>query len=168
MRLVPSSRAAPRGITLIETLVYLTAWFLVMGVAMSVFYQFWDASKALRRRTDGLVAALRAGEAWRADIRRAAGRVEVRPQPEGELLRIPTAAGAVEWRFSAGKVWRREAPEGAWIQRLGHVRESPFAPTGRLGVACVAWEVELEPPRHGGRRAIPLRFLAVPPAPATP
>lgn len=168
MRLVKSSQGRQRGIVLAEVLVYLAVWFAVLGVAMGVFYQFWDASKALQRRTDDLIAALRSGETWREDIRRAAGPVGVSDENGGQLLSVPTAAGAVEWYFAEGQVWRRAGSSGTWVRRAARVRGSRFALAERHGVRCAVWELELQPPRPRGRPTVPLAFFAVPPETTVP
>src|SRR3954463_10095989 len=99
-----SKRRSLRGILLVECLVYLSVLVILLGIGTAVFYMMWDNATALRSRADEISAALRAGEAWRADVRDATGMIEARNTTNGVLLRIPRGKNEIVYRFAGNQV----------------------------------------------------------------
>lgn len=152
---------AEQGFSLIDCLVYIGLFFLITGVAFSFFYSCWDGSLALRRNTDDITTALRAGEIWRADIRNASGPVQIETSAEGQLLHIPEKSGDVVYRYAAGSLWREE-PKHEPRQLLPKVKSSRMEQDRRNQVTVWRWEVEL-PTKKRTAQVHPLfTFEAVP------
>ena len=87
-------RPRQAGFTLIETVVYLSALFVLLGAGYMAMYRCIDRSVALRRNAEGLTSALRAGEHWRADVRSATG--PIRSENEsGLLFPVPSWGGGL-------------------------------------------------------------------------
>jgi hypothetical protein len=135
-------RRAERGIMLIDCLVYCVLFFAVTGVAFSFFYTCWDGSLALRRNSDDITNALRAGETWRADVRAATGAIQVQDSADGEVVRIPEKSGEVVYRFASGTFSRRAGGQD-WRVLLPNVGRSRMQTDSRPQVTAWRWELEL-------------------------
>ena len=151
-----SKAGARSGYLLIECLVYLSVIVVVLGLATGAFYVCWDHSKALHQATDDINAALHAGERWRADIRKATGKITVETTAEGEQLRIPRAPGGIVYRFRAGEVRRQVDSSDFSELLLPQVKVSQMATETRGPVTAWRWELELAPHRKEAR--VPLGF----------
>ncbi len=148
----------PRGITLIECLVYIGLLGAITGIATVALGRLWGATGRMAKTGDALAAALRAGERWRADIRDARGTVQ--PLADGTGCRIPAASGPIEWVWRDGLVWRRAAgAESVW---LGPASVSTMAAEPRGGTVSWRWEVLLVPESAKSRLEPWHSFVAVP------
>jgi hypothetical protein len=144
------------GVSLIECLVYLGVFTVVLGLGLGAFYVCWDYSKALHGATDDITAALRAGERWRADIRKATGKITVETTTHGQVLRIPQGTNQLFYRFNAGEV-RRQVTAGDFSELLlPKVKVSQMLKEARGPVTAWRWEVELTPRRKETR--LPWQF----------
>jgi Tfp pilus assembly protein FimT len=147
-----------RGVSLIECLVYLSLLSVIGGVAMLSLGRLWTATGRLGQNGDDLLAALRAGEQWRDDVRAAQGPVESLPDSVG--CRIRGAEGTVEWRIDAGRMIRRVGErETVWLER---VRESAMTAEARTRVQCWRWEVTLASRSTRVRMEPRFSFVTVP------
>lgn len=156
-----TSRAA-KAFTLIEMLVYLGVLFVITGVGFTALYRCMDASTALRRNESDIVGALRAGENWRADVRAAGGKIELRTSADGPTFVLPGVRGEVSYLFSRNSISRRLGANG-WSPVLDNVKNSTFIEESRDGVNAWKWEVELKPRSKRLTRLRPLfTFIAVP------
>lgn len=144
------------GYLLLECLVYIAVFAIITGFGLATFYLCWDNSKALRYTTDDIVAALRAGERWRADIRGATGTITVEHTAAGELLRIPSGTNEIRYRFTAGEIRRQSGSSVFAESRLTAVGTSQMVMDRRGPVNAWRWELELEP--HRGITQVPLQF----------
>src|SRR5581483_2470133 len=104
----PNSKSR-HGIMLIECMVYLAVFVVLLGVGFSSFYLLWDNSMALQRTTDDIGNALRAGEAWRADVRDATGKIQIENDSDGLVLKIPRGKSEIDYRFSDNSICRKNA-----------------------------------------------------------
>jgi hypothetical protein len=147
----------------VECLVYLTIWAVVVGFAFTAFYRYLDYSKRLNRTADDIARTVRAGEAWRADIRQATGPLkQVAEGGREQALHIPQRTGEVVYLFLDGAVLRRAASNAPWIEVLSGVGTSEMRPDARKHVKVWRWEVELKP-RQKSPQVRPLfSFEAVP------
>ena len=144
MKIIANRTTAPRekGILLIDCLVYIGLFFLITGVAFCFFYSCWDGSLALRRNTDDITSALRAGEIWRADVRNASGPLRVENSADGQFLHIPEKSGDAVYRYAAGSLWR-DAANHEPRQLLPKVKSSRMELEQRHQVTAWRWEIEL-------------------------
>jgi hypothetical protein len=156
------TRRCRGAIMLIDCLVYLAVFFLVTGLALSVFYRCWDGSRLVGRTAGDISSAANAGERWREDVRQATTPLRVEDSTTGQLVTISTATGAIRYRFSDGTVWRQSGDNATWTSALPRVKSSRMTPDNRRRVIAWRWEVELQP-RQKYPRTLPLfTFEAVP------
>jgi hypothetical protein len=147
---------------LIECLVYVLVAFILSGVAYVAFYQCMDNSLALRRSTDDISNALRAGERWRADVRSSGGRIRTENVEGAQVFVVPSATGDVAYQFSTNGVSRRVG-SGAWVCLLEKVNSSTMQADVRGSIEAWRWELELKPRFKKQGRLRPLfTFTAVP------
>jgi hypothetical protein len=153
------------GYLLVEYMIYIALLALVMGLAFSAFYRFFDHSRDLTRNSDDILRTLRVGELWRADIRQAIAPPEVRTEGELVACEIARANGRVAYIFAENAVWRQEG-QAAARQVLPRVGASAMNGEERHGVVCWRWELELQTRRKIVRvrplfsfRAVPSRIL---------
>lgn len=149
--------------TLIETLVYMSMLFIILGLGYAAMYRSMDASAGLRRDASDITQALDAGERWRQDVRDATQPIRLEHGDNQQiLLRIPRADTEVIYRFESNNVTRRVG-QGEWAPALEHVNVSNFIPNPREKVTAWKWEVELQSYRKSPTRLKPLfTFIAVP------
>jgi type II secretory pathway pseudopilin PulG len=149
--------------TLIETLVYMSLLFVVLGLGYTAMYRSMDASAGLRRNASDITHALDAGERWREDVRTATQPLRIeRIGDEETLLRIPQANAEVTYRFTSNSVLRQVGSAESSLA-LEHVNTSTFISDSRQKVTAWKWELELQPYRKSLTRLHPLfTFLAVP------
>ena len=157
MKLRPDiSKAQSAGILLVECIVYIAVFFVLLGIATSAFYIFWDHSSALVGATSDISFALRAGERWRADVRSATGKISVETNSSGELLRIPSGKDQIFYSFHDGTIRRKLASSDSAQVLFEKVKVSEMETAARGGVAAWRWELELQsPPRQ---KQTPLAF----------
>jgi hypothetical protein len=135
-------RHKEQGIMIIDCLVYIGLFFLIATVSFSLFYTCWDGSLALRRNTDDITSALKAGELWRTDVRNASGPLRVEDSAGGQLMRIPEKSGEVVYKFSGTNISRIQA-NGESRQLLAKVTSSRMESERRQQVTAWRWEIEL-------------------------
>jgi Tfp pilus assembly protein PilE len=131
-----------RGFTLIECIVYVAAFFVVLGLAMMTYYRVEENSRSLRRNATDILRTVQAGERWREDIRRAIGPIQVAGAGEGQTFTIPQTNGAVQYAFREGTVWRQAGAQN--LPALVGVLASSMAKDPRQRVTAWRWEVELK------------------------
>ncbi len=131
------------GIMLVECLVYIAVFAILTGVGTTAFYFFWDHSKALMYATDDISSALRTGERWRADVRKATGKISVETTTAGELVRIPEGGREIIYRFSSGEIHRQIASSNFSELLLSKVKTSQMKTDARGDVTAWRWELEL-------------------------
>lgn len=156
-------RSARAGVMLVECLVYISVFFILVGLGFSAFYACWDKSKSLRHHADDITRTLRTGERWRADIRGATGPVIVRTTADGQEVEIPRGTNAVVYAFTAGQVSRKRASAPLWTVLLPRVKASTMQPDARTHVTAWRWDLELVPTRPQVRVPPLFSFEAVPP-----
>jgi hypothetical protein len=159
-------RHAEEGMMLIDCLVSIALFFVVTGAAFSFFYTCWEGSSALRRNTDDITGALRAGEMWRADVRSATGALRVEDAVGGEVLRIPEKSGEVVYKFADGALSRNSG--GGWTELLAKVKTSRMESERRQQVTAWRWEVELMTKKRTLQVKPLFTFEAVPSAATNP
>lgn len=157
-----ASRKRREGIMLIDCMVYIVLFFVVAGVAFKMFYVCWDGAKAFRRNTDQIAAALRAGERWREDVRKAVATPHSEDSPEGTILRIPQQSGEVDYRLADGTLWRKSARGGEWSPALPGIKSSRMAEDRRKEIVAWRWELELTSKRKIPQVSPLFTFEAVP------
>jgi hypothetical protein len=150
------------GIMLVECLVYISLFFIILGVAFKLFYSCWANAKGVRRHTDEIVATLKTGERWRQDVRTATAPLRTEDSAEGNVICIPHAGGEIDYRFSEDAIWRRNGRESEWTQVLSKIKSSRMTADQRQRVTAWRWDVELASRRAGARMHPLFSFEAVP------
>jgi len=146
------------GFMLVEVIVYVAVFAVVMVVAYTAVTACMRTSAAFRRNCDDVQAALRAGEAWRDEVRSARS---VSPTAGGGIA-LTTGADIAEYRLRGSDVERRPVAGKPWTVVLGRVKSSRFVVDKRRSVTAWRWEIEIEG-RKGPACVRPLfTFIAVP------
>ena len=158
-------RQNERGYLMLEALVYIAVVLALLGVAYAAMYRFVDRSYALKRNADDIVAALHAGERWRADIRATTRPPELLYTNTVQILRLESTNGPVVYRFATNAVTRRVGGS-AWQRLLPNVKASNMAADPRQHVTAWRWELELQTKAQASAKPGRIRplftFLAVP------
>ncbi|HPD17716.1 MAG TPA: prepilin-type N-terminal cleavage/methylation domain-containing protein [Planctomycetota bacterium] len=148
-----------RGFTLMEVMTYIAVLGVMTTVAWLAYYACVAHSLDLLRNVDDITRAVKAGERWREDVRRAIAPLRV---ADG-ALHIPQAEGEVVYRLAGAAVTRRGPEDPAPRPFLARVNASRMERDAGKAVASWRWEVELT-----GRERARLRplftFRAVPTA----
>jgi hypothetical protein len=109
--------------------------------------------------------ALRVGEAWRADVRSATGKISVQDDAEGETVKIPATGKEIIYRFSGGEL-RREIPaQGSSRMLLERVKISEMKSAALDGISAWRWELEIRPRRKEAQLPLLFTFAAAPTRP---
>src|SRR5260370_32786405 len=138
-----SACSALRAYLMIECLVYIGVVAVLLGVGYAAMYRCVENSVALRRNADDIVAALHAGELWRADVRSAPGPVRLENNPDEQVLHLQSATRQVAYRFSANTVFRRIGV-GPWAPLLRNLKASSMVSDPRQHVTPCRWEPECQ------------------------
>jgi hypothetical protein len=158
------TRRRQSGILLTECLVYMAVFVILFGIATSAFFLCLEHTRGIVAATNNIENAQRAGERWRADIRRATGKIEVKTDADGETVRIPETGKDILYHFAAGQL-RREVTSPQYSEvLLPGVKNSGMTTDPRGIVTAWRWELELMPVH---KESLPLRFTfeAVPASP---
>jgi Tfp pilus assembly protein FimT len=137
------SRRRQAGITLIECLIFIVVFAILLGIATGTFCICWDGSRALVATTTDVSDALRVGELWRADVRKATGSISVENNPTGEVVKIPEGKAETLYIFSSGELQRQAGSETLPRVILPKVKSSEMKSDMRNGVMAWRWELEL-------------------------
>ncbi|MBI2927220.1 MAG: hypothetical protein HYY24_16120 [Verrucomicrobia bacterium] len=145
-----------------ECLIYIGVFTLIVGLGFSAFYRTLEYSRDLRRNADDIVRALKAGERWRDDIRRATMPPRVVAGDRASVLEIPQASGVVSYTFDGRSLWRKTTQRDTAEEIIPGVKASQMQMDSRAHVKSWRWEIELS-----GRKKIPrvrplFTFQAVP------
>jgi hypothetical protein len=161
---------APRhgGIALLDCVVYIALLGLILGLAFQTFYEGHEQHVRLERGVSGSIRALRAGEAWRADVRAAIAGMQLVREEGGDRLHLRRADGNVAYVFRNGAVFRRGPDSTNWQEFLPAVKASRFERDPRSRVTAWRWEVEVHPGRKPLRTPLVFTFLATAPGVSQP
>jgi len=147
-----------------ECLIYLGVFTLIVGLGFSAFYRTLEYSRDLRRNADDIVRALKAGERWRDDIRRATTQPRVVPGDRVTILEIPQASGVVSYTFDGRSLWRKTTQRETAEEIIPGVKASQMQRDSRAHVKSWLWEVELSSRKKTPRVRPLFTFQAVPQA----
>lgn len=156
-------RSGERGISLIECIVYTGLLMIVVGMASALFFRGLESFRGLRTYTEDMAAALKLGEAWRADLRAATAPPRLETQPSLTILNLNTPEGAVSYRFDGATVVRSDQHGELTKRTLGRVLRSEFHRDTREGVAAWRWELELRKQRPDAPLTPLFTFITVAP-----
>jgi prepilin-type N-terminal cleavage/methylation domain-containing protein len=162
MRTSLSHRHSGRGFTLIECLVYMSVLAVILGVGSAAFYRCWDDNKAITRNGNDIVRTLKAGEAWRAEMRHATGPIRIVNTGSEQTVRIPSGKQNLVYSFANGEVRKQIGESGAWKVVLPNVKSSMMQSDQRAQVFAWRWEVELQSQRKNVKFHPLFTFEAVP------
>jgi hypothetical protein len=147
---------------LFECVMYISVFFIVLGLAFAALHRTILAHKAIRRNADDIAAALHAGEQWRADVRRAVAPLEQSAESEAWVITIPCAADSVVYRVTTNEVTRQTTARTAPLVLLQNVKASRVSPEIRKTVIAWRWELELQSTRAKAKVRPLFTFTAVP------
>lgn len=163
-----SSRRRPTAFALIPLIVYIGVAVVVMNLAGIAFFAVLEHMRAVRFDTEQVMSALRAGERWRADIRRAAVSPKLIQEDDGPLLLLQVGTNRVAYKLVSHWALRQPARNARWQVALRDVAESKFVRDDRPGgVRAWRWEVRFEDRKGRKRHPLAFTFQAVPP-PSSP
>jgi hypothetical protein len=150
---------------IIESLVYISVLFTLLGVGYAAVYRCLDRSVALRRNADDIAAALHVGERWRADVRDAGPHVASQTNNSSSSFRLATARGEIIYRFETNSILRRVG-SNQWVRLLPNVKWSTMQSDSRKTVTACQWDFELLPCKKDTSNTNSIHplfsFLAVP------
>lgn len=155
-------RSLCAGTILAECLVYISVFFILTGIAYAVYYRSMEFSRDLRRNTDDIGRALRAGESWRQDVRRASGPLRQETREGLDVLVIPHSSGNIAYWFRDGTVWRLSQSSSEALPFCGAVKSSKMIRDVRQSVTAWRWELELKSVQKAVRLKPLFSFLSVP------
>jgi prepilin-type N-terminal cleavage/methylation domain-containing protein len=155
-------RRGLRGFTLIECLVYISVMTVILAIGLAAFYRCWDDNKAITRNSNDIVRTLKAGEAWRADVRGATGPISVVTTNSEQTVRIPNGKNELIYAFANGEIRKRTGEEGPWRVVLPNVKSSQIEIDRRDRVTAWRWELELQSQRKNAKVRPLFTFEAVP------
>lgn len=156
-----------RGVTLVETAVYIALFLIVLNFAFAIFMGIVKQSADLRRASAQIAETMQAGELWRKDIRNAKGtlRNSVAGTTEattakGLLCAIPTDNGEIQYVIEGDTLWR----QGADAKRepaLRSVKQATLVRERREHAHGWRLEIELLSKTRGATPVTPLfTFIA--------
>lgn len=149
---------------MIQVLVYLGVAVVVINLAGIAFFAVLEHMRAVRYDTVQVMSALRAGERWRADIRRAARPPQLIDEADGPLLLLRLGTNQVAYKLVSHWALRRPAPNAPWQIALRDVAKSRFVRDNRPGgVQAWRWEVRFMDRKGRKRHPLAFTFQAVPP-----
>jgi len=158
-RVLQFNRLSRRGFTLMELLTYISVLSIVSTVAWLAYYACMAHSRGILRNVDDVTRAIKVGERWREDIRRATAP----PKLVEGALHIPQADGEVIYKLSGAAVTRKGRQDPAPVPFLAKVKVSRMQRDAGKSVASWRWEVELLSRERAQLRPL-FTFRAVPTA----
>jgi len=158
MKISLQPRRFGRGFTLIECLVYMSVLGVILAIGSVAFYRCWDDNKSVTRNGNDIVRTLKAGEAWRAEMRQATGPIRT----VNATLRIPSGKQDVIYSFADGEVRKQIGENAPWKVILSNVKSSEMQSDQRAQVTAWRWEVELQSQRKNAKVHPLFTFEVVP------
>ena len=151
-----------RGFALIELMGYLAVLAIILTLAMTAYGRFASQSGRLQRAAADIIAALNAGETWRADIRQSTSAVEVTSDRAGvHRWAVPHRDGKIIYTFENGRI-TRSAPKGPTVVLVNNVKTTQLAKDVRQHASGWRWELELKSQEQKPKVRPYFCFLAVP------
>jgi Tfp pilus assembly protein PilE len=151
----------PRGVCLIECLVYISVLFVILAVAGAAYARVLDHTRQMRRVAADIARALEAGERWRADLRAATASPRLVAEGQVQALHLPRPDAEVVYFFDGSNVVRRAGADASWQTFLPRVKASRFVAESREHVHTWRWEVELQSGPRPARTPPLFSFTAV-------
>jgi hypothetical protein len=135
-----------RGLLLMECLVYLSLWFVIVGVGFGLFYQVYSQAKHLARTADDIGRVLKAGERWRQEVRASelAPRWQSTESGVGDELLLGGETTWVAYRCTTTNLLRRTAADPEWREFLGGLKACALHCDERGPVVSWRWEIEIQ------------------------
>lgn len=161
----PSSRTIG-GFTLVELLCYIAVIGLVTSMAMATLFQLIRQTSALQRNCEEIATAVKAGEIWRADIRRTprdslpALTPDAGQTPGSLVLSMP--GRTIVYRVKDGAVWRKAGANAPEEAILHGIKASRFSAAPGKSISAWRWEIELKGSERAGVTRPLFSFTAVP------
>jgi hypothetical protein len=158
----PSARRRHRaGILLAECLVYISLFFVLTGISYGLYFRTMEFSRGLQRNSDEIVRALKAGERWREDVRRAVGPLVTEMHDGVAVNVIPQSDGSVLYWLHEGTLWRQTPANAVATPLCRGVKSSNIVRDARQSVTAWRWEIELKTQQKTVRLKPLFSFLAV-------
>ena len=143
---------------LIELIVYIGVSTLLLGLAFGALHRCLINSRDLERNSEDIIRALRAGELWRQDVRRASAPPWLDTTNGLVRLEIPQESGPVSYVFAENGVWRVRSDHPEFL--LPAVKSSTFQADIRRFTRAWRWEIQLITPKKVVRIEPRFTFIA--------
>lgn len=153
LQTAPTTNRHRAGLTLWECLVYIGALGLVFGLGLNALHRCIEHTAAVRRNSDDITLALKAGEQWRTDLRRATQPPTL--DPTTQTLIVWHSTNQVAYRLTEHQMQRRANPSAPWQTVMPRVQQSEMRAESRPHTTAWRWELELQP-RHAAATIRPL------------
>lgn len=155
------------GIMLIECLVYLGVLAIILTVSYLLLAEGSKNESKFRGNAEQIIRTLKAGEAWRANVRSATAPVRLEPTDAGAVLHIPQGKAETQYLFFNQAVWTRKDAGVEWKLVLDQVKSSQVFVEPRQKVSTLRWELELISHEKRVRVQPVFTFLSVNNSPVT-
>lgn len=140
-------------------MIYISLLAVIFALSYKALYRVMDNSKSLRKNAEQIIACLRAGEQWRADIRNAGNIAAPPSDPAG--LKIQQKNGEIVYRLSEASDLVRVDPEkGAQVLLTG-VKTLEWIKEARKEISVWRLEIELKSARDNPKARPLFSFISV-------
>lgn len=152
------NRHRQRGYYLAEMVAYMGIFLVVANLGGALLIKTFRSNQRAEAASDRFVQAIRLGEEWRRDVRRA-----IKPPiivDDGFIIQLEDRRASYLWY--EGSLWTRNRDGAEWQERLRDVSASQFhhqAISDRR--AGWRWEVSVATPRRPAAKRQAFSFLAV-------
>jgi hypothetical protein len=127
---------------LVECLVYISVFFVVVGLAFAAFYRALDFARQLRRNAGDITLALDVGERWRTDVRSATAPLQLAEEGPTLVLRVPRGSSETTYLVTEGSLYRRATQDAPPIRLMSNLKSLRFHRDQRERI--VSWRCEME------------------------
>ena len=152
-----------RGILLFNCLIYLVVFLILIGLGFVVLTKFVSFHGDFKRIANDITRTLRAGEQWRADVRKANGPIEISQDNWQSIFVIPLESERIIYRFDRTNVWKVMPGGMSELSILKNVEECRFVMDQREEVVAWNWEIVLKTKKRRGIKRPLFSFIAAEP-----
>ena len=157
-------RSRQRGILLLNCVIYLGVFVVLVGLGFVLLAKFVAFHGDFKRVAGDITRTLRAGEQWRADVRKANGPIEISQDNWQSAFIIPQRDDGVIYRYDRTNVWKVLPGGTIELPVLKGVAECRFVRDEREEVVAWRWEIVLNTKKKRVVTRPRFSFIAAEPA----